>query len=950
MTPDAFRQLTDLLSEPMLLVSGDGEVLAVNARFVQQLGVTREQVCGRSLAELVADPAEKVGEYLRECSHSSQAVPGALQMMPRGTADSTGSWHVRGAVLQPAENRRERQLLLRLLPQQIAVKQFTLLSQQVEQLAREIGRRKQTERELQQQRERLHTTLESIGDAVIVTDIEGRVTSMNPIARQLTGWGEDGIGLPLTTVFEIVNETTGHTVENPVERVLREGVVVGLANHTNLITRDRRAIPINDSAAPIRDPEGALLGVVLVFRDVLEERRAERALRRSEQQLREMADSMPQIVWTAQPDGRVDYFNRKWYENYGTVENDSHESGLEWSSLLHPDDVQLARARWQDSVASGEPYEIQYRLRNRTTKTYRWHLARGLPVRSAAGEIIRWYGTCTDIEDQKRAEQTSHFLADASVELANLLDYESTLQRVASLAVPDFADWCVVDVAGADGQLHRLAVSHIDSRKINLVCRLQERYPPRPDAPYGAQHVFRTGKSELVAEIPASVLQQIAHDDEHLRLLDELGLHSYISVPLIVRGAVFGVLTFVLAESGHAYNSRDLTVAQDLASRAAIAIDNARLYADLKIADRRKNEFLAMLAHELRNPLAPIRSGLDVLTLDDCADETTSLMMEQVEHLVRLVDDLLDVSRIMQGKIQLRSEPVELATVVQRAVELARGLIENKKHQLHLELPGEPLWIDADPVRLTQVFANLLNNAAKYTDPSGEIWLSAAKGDGEVRVTVRDNGVGIDPPLLPHVFELFTQADRSLDRAQGGLGIGLTLVQTLVRMHGGDIVVHSGGQDLGSEFIVTLPALECHPSAAPARIDQARPNIPRRILVVDDTPAAARMLGLVLEKLGDHQIEIVHDGPEALIAAERHQPEIVFLDIGLPKMDGAEVARSLRAKPEFADTLLVALTGYGQEEDHRRSKQAGFDIHLVKPATLAGISQVLSHPKLGRPQ
>lgn len=943
MTPDAFRQLTDLLPEPMLLVSGEGLVLAVNRRFLQQLGVACEQVRGRRLAELVVEPVEKLDAYLRECSRSRQAVPGAFQLTSGG---QTGAWRVHGAVLEPAKNRSERQLLLRLLPKDIAVQHFTALSQKVEQLAQEIARRKQTERELEQQRERLHTTLESIGDAVIVTDVEGRVTSMNPVARELTGWGEEGIGLPLATVFEIVNETTGESVENPVERVLRDGAVVGLANHTNLITRDRRAIPINDSAAPIRDSEGVLFGVVLVFRDVLEERRAERALRQSEQQLREIADSMPQIVWTAQPDGHVEYFNRRWYETYGTAEEERNGVGLEWVSLLHPDDVQPTLARWTDCIETGEPYEIQYRFRNRETDTYRWHLGRGLPVRNAAGEITRWYGTCTDIEDQKRAEQTSRFLADVSIELANLLDYQSTLQRVANLAVPDFADWCVVDLLESDGQLRRLAVAHVDPQKAELVSLLQDRYPPRPDAPYGPPHVSRTGQGELHGEIPASLIRQIAHDEEHLRILTELGLHSYISVPLIVRGRVLGVLTFVLSESGHSYNTHDLALAQDLAGRAAVAIDNARLYADLKIADRRKNEFLAMLAHELRNPLAPIRSGLDILTLEDSAGETTSLMMEQVEHLVRLVDDLLDVSRIMQGKIQLRKEPIELAHVVHRAVELARGLIEAKEHRLHMELPDESLWIEADPVRLTQVFANLLSNAAKYTDPAGDIWLSAAKRDAEVHVTVRDSGVGIDGPLLPHVFDLFTQADRSLDRAQGGLGIGLTLVQTLVRMHGGEVTARSGGLDMGSEFEVTLPALAPQASVAPDSAEEARPDVPRRILVVDDTPAAAHMLGLVLAKLGDHQIQIVHDGPSALTAAERYRPEIVFLDIGLPMMDGAEVARCLRANPEFSATLLVALTGYGQEEDHIRSKEAGFDIHLVKPATLAGITQVLGHPKL----
>jgi signal transduction histidine kinase/ActR/RegA family two-component response regulator len=365
----------------------------------------------------------------------------------------------------------------------------------------------------------------------------------------------------------------------------------------------------------------------------------------------------------------------------------------------------------------------------------------------------------------------------------------------------------------------------------------------------------------------------------------------------------------------------------------------------LREADRRKDEFLAMLAHELRNPLAPIRSGLDLLALGQVTPEVIELMRRQVENLVRLVDDLLDVSRIMRGKVQLRREPVELAHVVNRAAEMARPLIDAQHHQFTRSLPPDPVWLDADPVRLAQVISNLLNNAAKYTERGGHIWLIAEEENGRVVIQVRDTGAGLDADLLPRIFEIFTQAERSIDRSQGGLGIGLTVCKSLVEMHGGTISARSEGPGRGSEFTVRLPILRQaeRPLAPPAA---ATTTSRRRVLIVDDNAAAARMLSLLLSTFGGHEIQIAHDGPEALEIVERFQPELVLLDLGLPRMDGYEVARRLRERPEFKDVVLAALTGYGAEEDRRRSQEAGFDEHLTKPPDLDGLQKLFEHPKL----
>jgi PAS domain S-box-containing protein len=375
----------------------------------------------------------------------------------------------------------------------------------------------------------------------------------------------------------------------------------------------------------------------------------------------------------------------------------------------------------------------------------------------------------------------------------------------------------------------------------------------------------------------------------------------------------------------------------------------------LREADRRKDEFLATLAHELRNPLAPIRNAVAILRVPglDAATvgQALGVLERQVQHVVRLVDDLLDVSRIRRDKIELRKERVELATVVARGVETAHALIQAQGHHLTVSLPPESVWLEGDPIRLAQVVSNLLHNAAKYTEPGGQIWLTAAREGAEAVLGVRDTGIGIEPELLRRIFDPFVQADRSLTRAQGGLGVGLALVRKLVAMHGGSVQAASAGPGRGSEFVVRLPAPARHGDEAVRAAGDAPPAPPvppRRILVVDDNRDAAGTLALLL-RLEGHDVSVAHDGPTALEAASRQRPEVAFLDLAMPGMDGYELCRRLRAEPVLAGILLVALTGWGQEEDRRRSHQAGFDRHVIKPVTPQSLRRVLTHPRLPGP-
>lgn len=681
-------------------------------------------------------------------------------------------------------------------------------------------------------------------------------------------------------------------------------------------------------------------------RDVTERKRAEIAVRESEQRFRQLADTMPQIVWTARPDGSIDYMNHRWTEFTGlpgTAGNDA------WGQIMHPDEAQAARERWAACLRTGAPFEMEMRLLDRREQTYRWHLIRTVAVHDEAGTVARWFGTSTDIHEQKHAEESSRYLAEASAALASVVDYQSTLQKVANLAVPYFADWSAVDIANEDGSLRRLAVAHQQAEKIALVHELMRDYPPDPKSPNGATMVLRTGKPEWISEISDDMLVQAASDERHLHLIRSLGLKSYMCVPLMVSGSALGVLTFATAESGRKYTDADLGLAMELAHRAGVAVENTRLYQALRESDRRKDEFLATLAHELRNPLAPIRNSLEILKIPrvdvTTAEQTREMMERQVHHLVRLVDDLLDVSRVMRGKIELRKEPVELGTVLARAVETAKPIIEMQRQQLEISVSHESLLLDADPIRLTQVVGNLLTNSAKYTEANGRIWLTAHREGDCAVLRVRDTGMGIAPDLLPHVFELFVQAENASSKAQGGLGIGLTLVKNLVELHSGGVEAHSAGPGMGSEFVVRLPLMVVPTLESDDRditeSNQAPPKSGRRLLVVDDNQDAAMSLALLL-RLKGHEVRIANDGPAALDITTTFRPDAIFLDIGMPGMDGYEVARRLRRQAGMEDSVLVALTGWGQQEDRRRSKQAGFDHHLVKPIAAKDLDKLLA--------
>ncbi|WP_164104662.1 PAS domain S-box protein [Candidatus Laterigemmans baculatus] len=700
-------------------------------------------------------------------------------------------------------------------------------------------------------------------------------------------------------------------------------------------------------AYPLRDRDGHVREVILVHEDITARKLAEDALRESEERFRGIVSHSVAGVAEVDLSGKFLFVNDRYCEIVARTREQL--LAMKMQDISHDGELRTNLVLFDRIGRDGRSYSIEKRyLRPDGSEIWVNNSVSGL--RDSEGRVQSIVAVCVDINERKRTEQDLRFLADASRSLSTLIDPRSTMQRIASMAVPHFADWCGIEFADRDAsggeELQQLALAHADPDKVHAAAELRKRWPPNPAARGGIYHVFRSGESVLVEEFTEEMLRASTESGEHFEAVRSLGLKSYMCVPLVVRERTIGVMTFAAAESMRRFTTSDLAVAEDLARRAAIAIDNAHLYATLQEEGRKKDEFLAMLAHELRNPLAPIRSGLDLLAMMDVEREVLEMMQQQVEHMVRLVDDLLDVSRIMRGKVELRRESTELSSIINRAIDSVRPLIDKHHQNLTRSLPAEPVWIDADPVRMAQVIGNLLNNASKYTEPGGDIELSVERRDASVLLRVRDSGIGIRRELLPHVFDLFTQDQRTIDRSQGGLGIGLTVAKSLVELHGGTIAANSEGTSRGSEFAVRLPTIpppqshagsESHPADAP----------PLKILIVDDNVAAAKMLALLLTRIGEHRVTLAHDGVAAVATARDVRPDLVLLDIGLPRLDGFEVARQLRQDPSLHHLYLVALTGYGTERDRRKSLEAGFDEHLVKPPRLESLQALLAHARPG---
>jgi PAS domain S-box-containing protein len=685
-------------------------------------------------------------------------------------------------------------------------------------------------------------------------------------------------------------------------------------------------------------------------------REAEGRLRESEERFRAMANTAPAILWICEPDGACSFLSRGWYDFTGQTEADALGRG--WTTAVHPDDRERAGRVFMEANTRREPFSMDYRLRRKDGE-YRWAIDAGRPRFGADGEFLGLIGSVIDVHERKQAEETLHeeartleTLNRVGRTLAGELDLEKTVQAVTDAATElsgaEFGAFFynVKNEKGESYLLYSLSGAPREAFAKFGMPRNTAVFAPT----FGGEGVVRIDDVTKDPRYGKSA-------PHHGMPKGHLPVRSYLAASVVSRtGEVIGGLFFGHSRPG-VFTERAERLVAGIAGQAAVAIDNARLYeesrrlvARLSEADRRKDEFLATLSHELRNPLAPLRSSLDILRLPGAVGDTApvrEMMERQVNHLVRLTDDLLEMSRITRGAFELRRERVELAEVVRNAVETSEPAIRAGGHDLVVSLPPSALWLDGDPVRLAQILSNLLNNAARYTEAraehGGRIQVRARREGNQAVVSVRDNGMGIEPAALERVFEMFSRGERS-----SGLGIGLALARRLAEMHGGTIHAASAGAGQGAEFTVRLPLAA--PLEAPAQPAQPGAGAlrPRRILVVDDNRDAADSLALLLKALGS-EVRVAYDGPSALDAFRSWGPAVVLLDLGMPGMDGYSVARKLREDPAGRQVPIVAISGWGQEDDRRRAREAGFDHHMVKPPDLGALRSLLGSMPEQRP-
>jgi PAS domain S-box-containing protein len=820
---------------------------------------------------------------------------------------------------------------------------------------REVERRRRAEEALHNSEAQHRLLADSVPQLVWMARADGHVEYFNARWREYTGtptvhalgWGWEDSVHPDDRPAAIAAWTQSLATGEPCEIEFR------LRRHDG---ENRWHIV---RSLPVRAAGGEVVRWVGSATDLHDQKTIHAELRQANERFRLAAEAVTAVIYDWEPrTGHVER-TRGLVDLIGVRPDKAEPSNAWWRQRIHPDDRDDFNRRWQEVLVQGDRFEFEYRVRHLDGRDLHV-IDRGTLVRDNAGRLVRVVGSVQDItsrvqmETALRANETRfRFLAEGGSALAASLDYEATLRTVARLAVPRLAEFAMVHLADAAGA-RLVSVVHADPVQEAVLTDAAKAYRPADNPRSIIMQVLRSGSPVLVPDVTDDYLRAVAPDEGTVARFRSLGIRSWIVVPLRARDRMLGVVSlYTTTASGHRFEAADLTLAEELAARAALALDNARLYQEAREADRRKDEFLAMLGHELRNPLAPIVTALHLLGraegLDEEANAARDMIDRQVHHLTRLVDDLLDVARITRGKVKLHRQPAELGPILLTAIETARPLLDARRHELTVSVPDEPIWLSADPARLTQVFGNLLTNAAKYMEEGGAVTVNVelAHAGQEAVLRVRDRGVGIPAEMLPRVFDLFTQIGSAVDRAQGGLGIGLSLVKSLVELHGGSVEAHSAGPGSGSEFVVRLATIPAPVEPAGRDREPAEPvsgngHTPAAgVLITDDNRDAAESLSRLLQAWG-YRTWVAYDGPQAIAVATEHCPRIVLLDIGLGGMTGYEVAQRLRADPSLDGVRIIALTGFGQEDDRKRSKEAGFDAHLVKPVDPDELQRLLA--------